>query len=391
MTEKDKPGGAAGENYHLKESEIMAGTSDFRDGAFAFITEGSLALRELGNYGVAPPIPNGESAITALAPGSGRRKIYGATSGRRSHLFYYDPSPAAEHAVDIGILGEDAECRFLAADAGGVLHGLVNPGGRAFRYDPRNEFSVIWKYEVNPIGFPGTELGEDAAAGAVDPATGKIYALGRRSSALFEIDPGAGGVRRLTEIEGAGKSNALVLDGRGHLFGSGQNGHLFRYTISPGSAEVLDLQLPSPRGMEFLNHLDSAVLDGGRTIFGGTTLGTIFRLDTASLSITGYGRPVSDHRIRALAMGKNGTVYGAAGSPGKNSHLFRWDPRTGEVKDLGLPMVHFPKNWVCYDISALAAGPNGEIYIGESERVSHLLIYYPPAGTATGPGNQETP
>jgi hypothetical protein len=42
-------------------------------------------------------------------------------------------------------------------------------------------------------------------------------------------------------------------------------------------------------------------------------------------------------------------------------------------------MVHFPKNWVCYDISALAVGPNGEIYIGESERVSNLMIYYPPA------------
>lgn len=41
-------------------------------------------------------------------------------------------------------------------------------------------------------------------------------------------------------------------------------------------------------------------------------------------------------------------------------------------------MVHFPKNWVCYDISILAVGPNGEIYSGESERVSYLLICYPP-------------
>lgn len=366
--------------YHLKESEIMAGTADFRDGAFAFITEGSVALRELGNFGVAPPLPNGESAITALTSGAGRKKIYGATSGRKSHLFYYDPSPAAEHAVDIGVLGEAADCRILAADATGVILGLINPGGRVFRYDPRGEFSVIWKSETRPIDFPGIELGEDAAAGVIDPAAGILYALGRASSALFEIDPGAGTVRRLAGIDGAARSNAIVLDGQGHIFGSCKNGHLFRYAISPGSLEILDLQLPSPRGMEFLNHLDAAVSDGGGTIFAGTTLGTIFRLETSPLKIIGYGRPVSDHRIRALALGLDGIVYGAAGRPGRNAHLFRFDPRTGEVKDLGLPMVHFPKNWVCYDISALTAGPNGEIYIGESERVSHLMIYYPPAG-----------
>jgi hypothetical protein len=370
----------AEEGYHLKESEIMAGTADFRDGAFAFITEGSVALRELGNYNVAPPIPNGESAITALTTGAGGKKIYGATSGRKSHLFYYDPSPAAEHAVDIGVLGEAADCRILAADAIGVLHGLVNPGGRVFRYDPRGEFSVIWKSEVRPVEFPGLGLGEDAACGVVEPASGKVYAVGRESSALFELGPGAGTVRRLAGIEGAARSNALVLDGRGHLFGSCKNGHLFRYAISPGSLEILDLQLPSPKGMEFLNHLDAAVPDGGGTIFAGTTLGTIFRLETSPLKIIGYGRPVSDHRIRALTLGLDGIIYGAAGSPGRNTHLFRFDPRTGEVKDLGLPMVHFPKNWVCYDISALAAGPNGEIYIGESERISHLMIYYPPAG-----------
>ena len=374
----DRPDTEDGGGYHLKESEIMAGTGDFRDGAFAFITEGSLALRELGNYGVAPPLPDGESAVTALAPGAGRKKIYGATSGKKSHLFFYDPSPAAEHAVDIGLLGDDAECRILAADAQGVLHGLVNPGGRVFQYDPRGEFSVIWKYETGPIVFPGAGLGEDAAAGAVDPATGTIYALGRASETLFAVEPDAGEIRRLTQVEGAGKSNALVLDGRGHLFGSAKNGHLFRCAMDSGAIEILDLQLPSPRGMEFLNHLDSAVADGAGTIFGGTTLGTLFRLDTGSLSLLGFGRPLSDHRVRALALGRDGKVYGAAGSPGRNSHLFRWDPRTGEVKDLGLPMVHFPKNWVCYDISALAAGPNGEIYIGESERISYLFIYYPP-------------
>jgi len=365
-------------SYHLKESEIMSGTADFRDGAFAFITEGTLALRELGHYGVTPPIPNGESAITALVPGEKQKKIYGATSGKKSHLFYYDPSPAAEHVVDIGVLGEDAECRLLMKDGSGVIWGIVNPSGRLFRYSPEGEFSVLWKYQVNPIEFLDFALDEDAACAVLEPGVGKIFALTRKTSALVEIDIEKRTSRKIQAIEGAEKSNAMALDSRGHIFGSAKNGHIFRYSIADERVETLDLQLPSPKGMEFLNALDSTVFDGQKTIYGGTLLGTIFSLNTKTLKVIGYGRPISDHRIRALAFGKEGVLYGAAGSPGKNSHLFRWNPRTGEVKDLGIPMVHFPKNWVCYDISALAVGPNGEIYIGESERVSYLLIYYPP-------------
>ncbi len=375
--QKNKDTADAG--YHLKQSEIMAGTVDFRDGAFAFITEGTVALRELGNYGVTAPIPNGESAITALIGGHTFKKIYGATSGKRSHLFYYDPSPAADHVVDIGVLAEEAECRVLMSDRSRLIYGIVNPGGRIFRYSPQGEFSVLWKYQVNEIEFFEASLGEEAACAALDPESGKIFALGRESSVLFEFDIEKQSLRRLQEIEDSGKSNSIVLDGRGHIFGSAKNGHLFRYSIPQDSLETLDLQLPSPKGMEFLNSLDSAVSDEKSMIYGGTTLGTVFRLDTATFQLIGFGRPLSDHRIRALVFGRDGVVYGAAGSPEKNCHLFRWNPGTGEVKDLGIPMVHFPRNWVCYDISALAAGPNGEIYIGESERVSYLLIYYPPA------------
>jgi len=365
--------------YHLKESEIMAGTSDFRDGSFAFITEGTVALRELGNYGVTAPIPNGESAITALLSGGGLKKIYGATSGKKSHLFYYDPSPAAEHVVDIGVLGEDTECRILMSDGKEFIYGIINPAGRIFRYSSAGEFSVLWKAQANPIELLDLSLEEGAACAVLEPKAGKIFVLTRNTSALLEIDLENQNLRKILEIERAGKSNALTLDGRGNIFGSAKNGHLFRYSIADESLVTFDLQLPSPKGMEFLNYLDSAVFDGEKTFCAGTTLGTIFRLDTTTQELIAYGRPLADHRIRALALGKDGIIYGAAGSAGKNCHLFRWNPRTGEVKDLGIPMVHFPKNWICYDISALAVGPNGEIYIGESERVSYLLIYYPPA------------
>ena len=100
---------SSGEGFELQKSEIMIATADFRDRAFVFITEGSLSYRELCHYNVSEPIPDGESTITALLYHPGMKKVYGATSGLRSHLFYYDPSPAAEHVVDIGLLSEILE------------------------------------------------------------------------------------------------------------------------------------------------------------------------------------------------------------------------------------------------------------------------------------------
>ncbi|MCK5157201.1 MAG: PQQ-like beta-propeller repeat protein [Spirochaetales bacterium] len=366
------------EEYHLQQSEMMLATEDFREGGFAFITEGSLALRELGNYGVTKPISNGESAITALITGKSSKKIYGATSGKQSHLFYYDPSPAAEHVVDIGILGKDSACRNLMVDKDGVIYGILNPSGRIFRYVPEGEYSLIWTYKVNEIEFFDESVEEEVASAVLQSETNIIYGITKNTSKLFSFNIDTRSLKIVKEIEKAGKSNAIAIDKKGNIFGSSRNCLLFCYNTGNNALEILDIQLPSPKGMEYLNHIDSLVYDGNEYIYGGTTLGTIFRLNTATLELTGYGRPIPDHRIRSLVIGNDGMIYGCAGAPEKVSHLFALNPKNGEVKDLGIPMVHFPKNWICYDISALSVGRNGEIYIGKSERISYLLIYYPP-------------
>ena len=168
------------------------------------------------------------------------------------------------------------------------------------------------------------------------------------------------------------------MDSNGIIWGSGKNGLMFQYHPQKNKLVMLDIQIPSPKGMEYLNHIDSLIYDGKTTLFGGTTLGTVFKLNTNTCELISYGRPSPDHRIRALGINNDGCLYGCAGSPEKTSHLFRLNPANGEVRDLGIPMVHFPRNWICYNISALAIGKNGEVYIGESERISHLFIYYPP-------------
>ncbi len=364
--------------YHLQQSEIMNATQDFRDGAFAFVTDGTVAVRELGHYGVSAPIPRGECAISALIAGKSRKKIYGTTAGRKAHLFYYDPSPVAEHVVDIGVLGENVVCRHLFLNCDGSLYGIVDPSGDVFRYDPEGEYSLLWTYRVNKIEWLGVSLKAEIGASVMNQASGEIVAITKEDSKLLVFSPSTKDVRTLGTVEQAGNCNAVVIDNQGFLYGSCKNSHIFRSSISDGKTEVFEQQIPAPRGLEYLNFVDSLLFDGCRTIYGGTTLGCLFRLDTITLELTHCGRVVTDHRIRSIVMGNDGILYGCAGSPKKNSHLFRWDPHKGEVKDLGLLMVHFPRNWICYEISCLAVGGNGEVYVGESETVSYLFIYYPP-------------
>lgn len=369
------------DEYHLQQSEIMVATDAFRDGAFAFITEGCLALRPLCHEGVDAPIPNGESAVTALVYDAARRKLYGATSGERAHLFWYDPSPAAEHVVDIGVLGERSACRHLFALGDGSLVGIVQPAGRVFRYCPAGEYSVIWTYHANEIGFLPVELGEVRAA-AVDRARQFLYVVRAPGGEIVKVDLAGdhdpGEVQTCARVERPDRSNAIGLDAEGGLWGSGANGHFFTCQPDTGEIEVLPEQLPSPKGMEFLNGIDAMMSHPDGFLVGGTVLGTLFKLDPRGRRVQGFGRPLADHRIRCLAVGRDHAVYGSAGSPERMSHLFRFDPASGEVKDLGIPMVHYPSNWICHRIGALAVGANGEVYLGEEDRIGHLFIYYPP-------------
>ena len=263
-------------------------------------------------------------------------------------------------------------------DPDGVLYGIANPSGRIFRYEPRGEYSLIWTSHANRVEWLEGGLNGEVAASIFDGTSRQIFAVLKKDSKLVRVDPNNGEVKEIAILEGAGASNALVMDNRRVLYGSCKYGHLFRYSDEHSRAEVLDAQIYSPRGMEYLNHVDSLVFDGCNTIYGGTTLGCLFRFNTNTLEVTACGRALSDHRVRAIVIGNDGVLYGCAGSPSKNSHLFRWNPKLGEIKDLGIPMVHFPKNWICYDISSVCIGRNGEVYLGEFERTSYLFIYYPP-------------
>jgi len=364
--------------------------------ADVYVREGRLFTRALQlAQDLSEPIPPGECAITSLAAAPGG-KVYGATSGKRSHVFCY----AGDGVADLGVVpGALAVRRSLVVDAGGRLlggiseasdggaeGGLFRVAGGARRRRPCPERKRRRPSECTPRP-PGIEVlpapvsGECVAAMTIDRDRGVAYGLSSRSATLFSVQMDSLQVSVKGRVtEDPNYSHVLVTDRRGNVYGAGPLGRLFRYDPLTDQVEQLPVSLPTVAGREFYNRLDSAALDpaSGLIYGGGSADGVIFVFDPERMRIRSLGKVIAEPRCRAITVGLDGRVYGIAGEPDGMGHLFCYDPEEHELRDLGIPFATSERSWHGYEFDAACTGPNGEIYLGESDRISHLFIYFPP-------------
>jgi len=373
-----------------------------------FVTEGTVFARDLGRRGYMQPIPDGESAITALATGPEQR-LYGATSGRRSHLFVH--WVGAHHArghtlaypMDLGVLTfegiEQAGCRALAAGPDGLIYGgttmgVDGSGGHLFRHDPaaevprgRSEFSFYPPpfdttpgRQVEDLGMPVP--GEGILALVSDGSHNLVYGL-TSGGTLFSFDPLEGEVMERGRVEGPCQSRALLCDEWGNVYGSKGEAELFQYRPDVDELLTLPQRIPCSKARPHLNALAACTWGPDGVAYAGTTVdGILFALeigvDGADVRVRPLGKPVWSGYVRALAAGHGGCIYGMAGRDDVFSHLFRYDPLDGTLQDLGVLHTCVIRPWVGQRFDAMATGPNGEIFLGEADRISHLFAYYPP-------------
>ena len=366
-----------------------------------YVREGRVFNRALQlQPDMSEPIPPGECAITSLATGR-RGVVFGATSGARSHLFAYMGSGWGDGVYDLGAIEGAAAVRsslVASASTPVVLGGisartdrrkggnlftvrLVAPGSKEHRKlarKPRSENVP----RLPPIEMlPPPVRGECVAAMALDDERGLAYGLSSSTATLFSVALESKEVTirgRLTKEPRY--SHKLVLDKRGRVYGAGPLGGLVRYDPDADRVETLDLSLPSVAGRDFYNQLDSAALDpvSGLIYGGGSADGVIFVFDPEAVAIRSLGKVTAEPRCPAIAVGLDGRVYGISGEPGGMAHLFCYDPETHELRDLGIPYASSDRPWHGYEFGAACTGSNGEIYLGESDRISHLFMYFPP-------------
>ena len=180
-----------------------------------------LDYRDIG-YPGATEIPADSSCITALLSHDGNGKVYGATSGKRSHLFVFDARvnkvfplgalPESEKGVR-DCLVEDSSGRVIVgtglneielltltrdmphgrraienqlwADIKAKYKGYA--GGHLYAYDPAKSDGSVYlqgaKAEVEDLGIPVP--GNSVYAMAIDRRAGRIYGISYPDAEFF--------------------------------------------------------------------------------------------------------------------------------------------------------------------------------------------------------------
>jgi hypothetical protein len=374
-------------------------TLDYDD---SVVKQVRIDLRDLG-YPPDDTIPSDESAIRSLciAPSGA---VYGATSGRRSHLFVLHPQHGWVHPL--GLLKDVTTVhRSVVADADGVIYigGSIGvdingagyqgyAGGHLLRYIPADEeakpIRIDAECPVEDLGVPVS--GEGIYTLAIDRARRTIFGLSYPSARFFSYSIAGkkftvhGGVaERAIPGEKFEKdrnmSRALGVDAAGNVYGSGDRGALFRFTPETGRIETLRLHAPTVPGREGYTRIDCWAEGAGLSLYGGTSDGYLFRFNPQTLAIENLGKPLNQYRVRGLAMARNGKLYGVGGDDDEMARLFSYDPARGAYEMLGMVDVnHRPYYaWQAYVIDAVALGRDGTLYMGQSERKSKLYLYYP--------------
>ncbi|MCM8766513.1 MAG: hypothetical protein NC901_00385 [Candidatus Omnitrophica bacterium] len=349
-----------------------------------YVTYGRVENRSLRLFqSLSEPIPPGECAITSLCKGK-RRKIYGATSGNRSHLFYYSFSPEGDGVCDIGIIeGAKAVKNSLCVDKNGNIWGGVSDGekGYIFFYNTSNDHmseSMTTCGKIETVLEPVPEefivyllydQERDLLYGLTNEGNFFIYDITKKQTSIKErIDK-----NRLF-------SPVMVKDDKSNIYFFGAFGQILKYSIIEDKITLLDIYVPFLKGRAFYDRVSSICFnkyDG--LIYGGTNLdGVFFSFNPETNFVRMIGKITSEKDIPCLTVGKDGTVYGISGEKDGMAHLFSYNIDTYSLTDLGLLYTTIEIPWHGYEFASACTGDFGEIYLGESDRISHLFIYFPP-------------
>jgi hypothetical protein len=178
-------------------------------------------------------------------------------------------------------------------------------------------------------------------------------------------------------------SRRLVVDRGGRVWGSMPVSKIFRFDPRTRRIEVMQNGLPEVWGRLPLGRADAwAVAPDGALYAGNAGDGQLFRLDPATGKVTNLGKPVMMPRITGLSFAADGKLYGVGGAPPGYAHLFSYDTAVGFV-DLGNPRFTMTEPgieqgiwWRGYRIGTVAASEDGRyIVLGEDEALSQLMVF----------------
>jgi hypothetical protein len=332
-------------------------------------------------------------------------KVYGIAAGGTAYLFSVQPDGAI--ALVSKLPGaQDVRTALVPDGAGnlcvgttppvagdGIVQSLTHPedvtpfrglsGGRVLCTNPTVP-NAAWR-----------DLGQVADREGIytltaDPGKHVLYGVTFPSGVFFSLNASTGQAKTHGNLYQQSRigvdeylrpaPRAMAVDSTGVVWTSGARGRVYRYDPGRDVLEATELRLPGVPGRESLNVLDVLVTGPQDVLYGGTSDGYLFRLDTARLRTVNLGRATDDAGIQALMYGPGGKFYGVAGpAKGGVSRLFTYDPHESEFRVLGIIEKRDTSNydWLLYQIDAIAADAEGRLYFAEGESPAHIAVAVP--------------
>ncbi len=390
-------------------------------------------------------IPADNSRIPALLAHS-NGFIYGATSGRtQAYLFFYNRfinkvRPLGKIAAATGVYhtlleGRGGEIyigtglnmfapvrltkdfpvasraieKQLWADLTAPYKGFE--GGHLYRYEPRTGDLKTYRSEVPcPLEDLGVPVpGKTRYAMTFGPGRSKIYSITYPDAHSFVFDLAGGKTQDLgeflTEKVYSGPERhwrsvprALHCDLLGNVYTSGDNGLIVRYRPGAGKLELTQMRLPGDY-WEGVSSYDYPVVEAFETdsdgrLYAATNDGYLVRLDLAREDTLVLGKPRIMRRIRAMKIARDGNLYLISGEFERTCKLHSYDLSGSRgFQELGPFAVDRSPYYShrAYQFDAMAVGPDGAVFCGESARGGKLFIYRPGPGVFKGLLNPTNP
>lgn len=401
-----------------------------------------LDFRDLG-YPGATEIAADASSITALAAHS-NGKAYGATSGKRSHLFVWDAR--VNKVFPLGQLPETQRgvrsC--LAEGKDGLLYvgsGLNETellrlsrempegrraiehqlwrdienryrgfeGGHLYAYDPTKSDAAVYlegaKAEVVDLGIPVP--GDSVYAMALNAERTKVYGISYPHAEFFEYDIAekefkhhGKWLEKLSypgpERSWRGVPRALAVDADGVVWTSGDDGLMRFFDPRTGAFGSTSMRIPGEywetQACNLFPVVEQLFARADGTLIGTTSDGFVFEAQPNRNRLVSWGKPRVERRIRAASVGRDGRLYMIAGEKDNVCRLFSFDRENGYL-DYGVLGVdrspYYAK--IAYQFDAMATAADGTVLIGESDRRAKLFLFIPGAEVMPGVLNPTNP
>lgn len=400
-----------------------------------------LDFRDLG-YPGATEIPADNTPIVALLSHSNGR-TYGATTGRQSFLFSFDPktnkvyplgqipgTKGVHHAIlegDGGVVFiggglNEVELLVLSKEMPHGRRAIETQlwadikakykdyeGGHLFLYDPKEGDGAVYFTEetakVKDLGIavPGNSI----YAMTLNPDKTKIYGISYPDAVFFEYDIKSATFRdhgkwmEMLSYPGPERSwrgvpRAIVCTADGKVWSSGDNGLMRCYNPETDAVETTDMRVPGEY-WETQNYnafpvVEQLFTEADGSIFGTSSDGFVFRAMPAYDDVVNLGKPRVERRVRAATRGLDGRYYMICGEKDNVCRLFSYADGEG-FTDFGVLGVDRSPSYakIAYQFDSMSTAPDGSIFIGESDRRAKLFIYVPGGPVFKGVLNPTNP